>query len=71
MNLSKNNYTKTEATFRDHFSGDTNPGMIYSYESKDKLYDVTVVKGMKEHRLNCGHSLRTKIHEAIEKHFNL
>ena len=75
MNLSQNNFSQGDALFRGA-DGRIRAAKVYSYETRDKLFDVYLIEGRKFVRVNCGPlscfiDKWTPIHYAIESHFGL
>lgn len=76
MNLSPDRFLQGSFTYRDAASGAFVSVPMYSYESKDALYDLAVVNGGKMVRVNCGPwsnriDAWKPVHYAILNHFNL
>ena len=76
MNLSKNNYFKNEIVRFKLKSGEVKTGTLYGYESKNAIYDVLLLDGMKYYQKNAGgwHNTIDKIdliHNNIERHFEI
>ena len=87
MNLSKENFYKSDARFQ--IAPPENEGApytiecdVFTYEASNGLYDILIVTapssaaGLKMHRKNMGELEHTisnmhPIHYAIEKHFNI
>lgn len=75
MNLSINNFSKSNATFSKN--GEEVKAKVFTYETSKALYDVYIFEnGEKFHRINMGvlsalKSDFTKIHEAIINHFKI
>lgn len=69
MKLSVANFSKIEGNCL--CSGKVEPITYYTYESADALYDVLKVCGTTLYNLNRKESVRTFIHQQIEKHYQL
>ena len=62
----------SSVTFKDNTTGQKVYGKIYSYESKDKLWDVIVLDdGRVDYRVNERESKKEKMHSTIINHFHL
>ena len=72
MNLSKKNYSKHVCRFRRPGKIDIE-GTIYTYESKNDMFDVVIIAGQKHYQKNMGgYTDRVEtIHRNIEKHYNI
>ena len=75
MNLSENNFSFGDTRFLGA-DGKVRPAEVYSYETKNDLYDIYIIEGKKFVRINMGKlgvliSDWHPIHYAIERHFNL
>lgn len=70
MRLSEKNFFKGDGLYT--HDGKTYAYKVYSYETKDKLYDVRFCEGYHQYRINCQVvQTRTSIHAEIEEHFNI
>jgi len=70
-NLSKEQFFKGQFGFKRNVNSPTEFVLRYSYESKNKLYDIIDIDGIRNYRTNGFVSEKTKYHKAIEEHFNL
>ena len=72
MNLSQKNFLKGSFNFRSRGTGELHTRPRYSYETKDKLYDVIVFRTFNEYQVNGkSHMVPTPIHLEILKHFSI
>jgi len=72
MNLSKKNFFKGSFNFRTRGSGELQTRPRFSYETKDKLYDVIAFHSFNEYQVNGQTFLvPTPIHLEILKHFSI
>lgn len=75
MKLSNNNFSKN--AYRLKQSGKFYiEGITYTYETRNDIYDITIIDGMKYYQKNMGgYSSRIDsiqpIHYAIENHYNI
>ena len=75
MNLNKNNFSFGDTRFLGA-DGKVRPAEVYTYETKNDLYDIYIIEGKKFVRINMGKlgvliSDWHPIHYEIERHFKL
>lgn len=75
MKLSKSNFSKRECGLvkKNEFDID---GNVYTYESRDNVYDIAIIAGMKIYQKNMkGYALYPDnghcIYREIEKHYDI
>jgi hypothetical protein len=71
MQLSEDRFYKGQFNFKRCANGPLESTPIYSYESKDKLYDVVFIGDSMGCRINGAWVTPNQYHNAIISHFNL
>ena len=71
MRLSKDRFTRGDYRIDRGKGAEVFP--LYTYETSNTLYDITIIDGMKFYRVNMGQWSNTvkPIHHEIEKHFHI